>query len=283
MKTRKLGTADVSEIGIGCMYMSITGRPSEAESVRALHAAFDAGVTFLDTADVYCLDDDDIGHNERLVARALEGRRERVLVATKGGLHRPRGAWTRDGRPEHLRAACEKSLRALGVAQIDLYQLHIPDPAVPLADSVGALAQLREQGKVKEVGLSNVSVSQIEAARAIVPIVSVQNRYNPRDRAPEADGVLDYCTRHQIAFLPYSPFGGAGGARGLAGVGTLAAEAAKRGLSPHRCVLAWMLAKSPVVIPIPGVRRAESARDSAAASDVMLSSEDVSRIEASFA
>jgi aryl-alcohol dehydrogenase-like predicted oxidoreductase len=282
MKTRTLGTANVGEIGIGCMYLSITGRPAEADSIRALHAAFDAGVSFLDTADVYCLDDDDIGHNERLIARALEGRRERVLVATKGGLRRPRGAWTRDGRPEHLRAACEKSLRALRIAEIDVYQLHAPDPAVPFAESVGALAQLRAQGKIKEVGLSNVSTAQIEAARAIVPVVSVQNRWNPRDRAPETDGVLDYCTRHGIALLPYSPFGGAGGARGLSGVGTLAAAAEALGVSPHRCVLAWMLARSPVVIPIPGVRRAESARDSAAASEMSLSSDALSRIEASF-
>src|SRR5215472_9042190 len=183
MQTRPLGAQGprVSAIGIGCMYMSIDGRPSEADAMRALHAAFDAGVTFLDTADVYCLSDDDLGHNERLIRKALEGRTEKVVVATKGGLRRPRGAWTRDASPAHLREACEKSLHALGVSSIEVYQLHAPDRRVPFADSVGTLARLREEGKVAHVGLSNVNVPEIESARRIVPIVSVQNRWNPRD------------------------------------------------------------------------------------------------------
>jgi aryl-alcohol dehydrogenase-like predicted oxidoreductase len=285
MKTRRLGPEgpEVSAIGIGCMYMSITGRPPEEQAVAAVHAALDAGVTLFDTADVYCLDDDDIGHNERLLAKALRGRSERAVVATKGGLRRPRGAWTRDASAAHLREACEKSLRALGVDCIDVYQLHAPDPHVPFEESVSALAELRREGKIRHVGLSNVSVREIDAARAIVPIVSVQNRYSPMHRQPETDGVLEHCTKLGIAFLPYSPFGGASGAKGLSGFGRLAAEAERRGVSPHRLVLAWMLAKSPVVIPIPGVRRAESARDSAAADGLSLSPEDVQAVEASFA
>jgi aryl-alcohol dehydrogenase-like predicted oxidoreductase len=268
---------------MGCMYISIQGRPSESDAVRALHAALDAGVTLLDTADVYCLDQRDIGHSERLVALALRGRKAgAVVVATKGGLERPDGAWTRNARPAHLRRACEASLAALGVDRIDLYQLHAPDPSVPFAESVGELARLRSEGKIAHVGLSNVSAPEIDEAAAIVPIVSVQNRWNPTHRAPESDGVLARCTERGIAFLPYSPFGGATGARSLSRVGRLAGEAKRLGMTPHRLVLAWMLAKSPVVIPIPGARRAESIVDSAGAADVELSPSDLRAVEASF-
>jgi aryl-alcohol dehydrogenase-like predicted oxidoreductase len=284
MKERRLGPDGpmVGEVGLGGMYMSITGRPEEAQAIRTIHAALDAGETLIDTADVYCLDDGDIGHNERLLRKALEGRREKVIVATKGGLRRPGGAWTRDARPERLAAACDASLRALGVEAIDLYQLHAPDSRVPFAESVGALARLREAGKIRRVGLSNVSAEELAEARRIVPIASVQNRWNPGDRGPERDGVLAACTAAGIAFLPYSPFGGASGAQSLAGRTRLAAEASRRGMSPHRLVLAWMLAKSPVVIPIPGARREASVRDSAAAADVTLTAADVAAIEASF-
>jgi aryl-alcohol dehydrogenase-like predicted oxidoreductase len=282
MNTRKLGSSglEVGAIGLGCMYLSIRGRPSQADAIRTVHAALDAGVTLLDTADVYCLDDADLGHNERLLAQALAGRGERVVVATKGGLRRPGGDWTQDARPERLREACEASLRALGRDVIDLYQLHAPDRRVPLADSVGALASLREQGKVRHVGLSNVSVTEIEQARRIVSIVSVQNRWNPGDRGPERDGVLAHCAEHGIAFLPYSPFGGARGARTLGNVAPLAAEAKRLGCSVHRLVLAWMLSKSEVVIPIPGARRVESVRDDVLADQLELTPADVSRVEA---
>ncbi|HKA91343.1 MAG TPA: aldo/keto reductase [Haliangiales bacterium] len=282
MKTRKLGTDTVSAVGLGGMYLSIQGRPGEAQAIATIHAALDAGVTLIDTADAYCLNDGETGHNERLIAKALRGRRERALVATKGGLRRPGGAWTADARPERLRAACAASLAALGVDAIDLYQLHAPDDKVPFADSVGALARLRDEGKIRRVGLSNVSAAQIEEALRIVPVASVQNRWNPSWRAPEKDGVLAACERHGLAFLPYSPFGGARGARDLAQTGTLARAAAERGVSPHRLVLAWMLARSPVVIPIPGARRPESIRDSAAAAGLVLGPADVAAVEASF-
>ncbi len=284
MQTRQLGPHGprVGEVGLGCMYLSITERPSEDDAVRALEGALDAGVTFFDTANAYCLDDADFGHNERLLARALHGKKEKAVVGTKGGLRRPGGAWTRDARPDELRKACEESLKALAVEQIDLYQLHAPDPKVPFAESVGALARLREEGKIHYVGLSNVSVAEIEIARAITPIASVQNRWNPSDRTPETDGVLALCTQLGVAFLPYSPFGGARGARALDKVGTLGAEAKKRAVSPHRLVLAWMLAKSPVVVAIPGARRLASVQDSAAAAELQLSAKDVEEIEASF-
>lgn len=284
MKERRLGPDGpmVGAVGLGGMYMSITGRPTEAQAIHTIHAALDAGVTLVDTADVYCLDDGEIGHNERLIAKALAGRREKVIVATKGGLRRPNGAWTRDARPERLREACEASLKALGVEAIDLYQLHAPDSAVPFADSVAAIARLREEGKVRRVGLSNVSAAQLAEAQRIVPIASVQNRWNPGHRSPERDGVLDACAKGGVAFLPYSPFGGASGAASLHEMKRLAAQANKRGMSPHRLVLAWMLAKSDVVIPIPGARREASIQDSAAAAEVALTAADVAEIEASF-
>ena len=281
---------NVGAIGLGGMYLSIhsggdsssgRGRPSEEDAIRTIQAALDAGETLIDTADVYCIDETDYGHNERLIAKGV-GKRADVTIATKGGLRRPRGAWTRDARPEHLREACEASLKALGREVIDLYQLHAPDPKVKFADSVGALAKLRDAGKIKLIGLSNVSVAEIREAEKITPIASVQNRWNPGDRSPEEDGVLAYCTERKIAFLPYSPFGGARGATSLADTGSLAEQAKKRNVSPHRLVLAWMLAKSPVVIPIPGARRVASVEDSAAAADLELSPADVREIEASF-
>jgi aryl-alcohol dehydrogenase-like predicted oxidoreductase len=285
MKTRPLGSSGltVGAVGLGGMYLSIQDRPSEDDAVRTIHAALDAEVTLIDTADVYCLDQRDIGHNERLIARAL---REKpgagAVVATKGGLERPNGSWTRNAKPAHLRKACERSLKALGVACIDVYQLHAPDPVVPLADSVGELAKLRAEGKIAHVALSNVSLREIDEARRIVPIVSVQNRWNPGHRAPETEGIIEHCTRLGIAFLPYSPFGGSSGAKSLSKVGRLAAEAKARGMSPHRLVLAWMLAKIPVVIAIPGARRVASIVDSAGAADEVLSSDDVRAVEASF-
>lgn len=279
---RNVGPYAVFPIGLGGMYMSITDRPDEAQAIAAIHAALDAGVDFIDTADVYCLNDRDIGHNERLVAKALNGRSEKAIVATKGGLERPNGAWTRNARPDHLARACDASLKALGVDAIDVYQLHAPDPATPFVDSVGALAKLREQGKIKHVGLSNVTVDELDAALAIVPIVSVQNRWNPRHRLPEKDGVIAACEKHGVAFLPYSPFGGASGARGLSGVGSLATEAGKRGVSAHRLVLAWMLAKSPVVVPIPGTRRAQTITDCAGAPSLAIDADDIAAIERSF-
>jgi aryl-alcohol dehydrogenase-like predicted oxidoreductase len=217
MRERTLGTPGprVGAVGLGGMYLSISGRPSEAQALRTIHAALDAGVTLIDTADAYCLDDTDFNHNERLIGKAVADRRDRVMVATKCGCARPGGAWTVDARPDRLIECAHASLRALGTESLDLLQLHAPDARVPFEDSVGALARLQQVGKTRHVGLSNVSVAQIEAARRIVPIVSVQNRWSPFDRRPEKDGVLDYCTRHGLAFLLFRS--GASG-EGLKGV-----------------------------------------------------------------
>lgn len=282
---RTLGTSGilVNPIGLGGMPMSLAGRPPEAQSVATIHAALEAGVDFIDTADVYCVDNSDIGHNERLIAKALrEWRGHDVLVATKGGLERPGGAWTTNGRPEHLQQACDRSLAALGVERIALYQLHAPDDDVPLEDSVGALAALRSAGKIAHVGLSNVSVDEIERARRIVPVVSVQNRCNVYDRRAFADGVIAYCERRGLAFLPWSPVGGGRDRNRLAEDTTLGEIAERHGVSRHRVALAWLLAKSPCIVPIPGASKPAHAADSAAAMDLELSSADLAELERAF-
>jgi aryl-alcohol dehydrogenase-like predicted oxidoreductase len=282
MKTRKLGAEGptVSAIGLGAMLLSISGRPPEDRAIATIRAALDAGVTFIDTADSYCIDENDFNHNERLVRKALQGRREQVVISTKCACRRPGGAWTVDARPEYLKEAAHASLKALGVETLDLLQLHGPDAHVPFADSVGALAELRAEGKVRHVGLSNVTTGQIEEARRIVPIVSVQNRYNPEDRGSERKGIIAYCDKHTIAFIPWSPFGGTRGAATLGMLGRLGEVAKKRRVSPYRLVLAWMLAKSTAIIPIPGARRPESIQDSARAADLELHEDDLKEIEA---
>ena len=281
MPTRRLGGLQVSAIGLGEMQLSLAGRPDQAQAFRTVHAALDAGVTLIDTADAYCIDESDMGHGERLVAKALAawpGDRDRVLVATKGGHTRPGGRWEVDGRPEYLRQACEASLRALGVEAIGLYQFHRPDPKVPFAESVGALAELRAAGKVRLVGLSNVSVDQINQARELVDVASVQNEFSPRFRRSE--GELAFCAAERIAFLPWSPLGGIGRGRDLGGRHRAFAEVAEaHGVSPQQVALAWELAKAPVVIPIPGASRPETITDSLAAASLRLGDDELARLD----
>jgi aryl-alcohol dehydrogenase-like predicted oxidoreductase len=265
------------------MHLSIQERPSEEQGIRVIHAALDGGVTLIDTADVYCLDESDIGHNERLIARAIRswpGDPSRLIVATKGGIRRPGGRWETDGRPEHLRDACERSLKALGVERIDLYQLHAPDPRVPLAESVGALATLQREGKIRWVGLSNVSVPEIRAAEAIVRVTSVQNRLNPFFREALSGGVVEYCVQQGIGFLAYSPTGGGRLNRKLPAHPVLRPMAARLGVTPHALVLAWVLAQSLAVIVIPSARTVEHAVDSAGAAELTLSEADLAAITA---
>jgi aryl-alcohol dehydrogenase-like predicted oxidoreductase len=282
MPTRRLGGLQVSAIGLGEMPLSLAGRPDEAQAVRTIHAALDAGVTLIDTADSYCRDQSDFGHGEALVARALaawSGDRDRVLVATKGGHTRPGGSWDLDGRPEYLREACEASLRRLGVEAIGLYQFHRPDPKVPFTESVGALAELRAAGKVRLVGLSNVSVDQIRQARELVEVASVQNEFSPRFRRSE--GELAWCAANRIAFLPWSPLGGIGrgGSLGQGRHRAFAEVADAHGVSPQQVALAWQLAKAPVVIPIPGSSRPETILDSAAAASLRLPADELARLD----
>lgn len=266
-------------IGFGGMPLSIQGRPPEEQGKRTLNAAIDAGMTLIDTADVYCFDDNDIGHNERLIASVLAERpdRDAIRVATKAGLRRPRGAWTNDGSPAHIREACERSLRALQTEQIWLYQFHAPDTKVPFEKSVEAFAELHRAGKFRWFGLSNVSVKQIEQAERILPVVSVQNRLNPYFR--ESISVAKECERRGITFLAYSPVGGGRLAKKLTKFDVLIELAQKYDRSVHAIVIAWVRAQSKTVVPIPAARTIEHAVDSAGAADLVLSTEDRNAIE----
>jgi aryl-alcohol dehydrogenase-like predicted oxidoreductase len=277
---RKLADAEVFPIGLGEMPMSLSSRPPEERSIRTIHAALDAGVNLIDTADAYAWDHTDIGHGERLVARALRGRRDGVIVATKGGHTRNGEAWELDGRPEHIRAACEASLRALETDRIDLYQYHRPDPNVPYAETIGAFKELQDEGKVRWVGISNANVEQIELACSIVDIVAVQNQLSLEYRSPIGKGEVALCEERGIAFLPWSPLGGIGHADAAGAHDPVRAAADAHGVSPQQVALAWLLSLSPVVIPIPGASRPESIQDSVRAVDLELSGDELAAIGA---
>ena len=280
--TISLNGTELHPIGLGCMPMSLSGRPSEERSIATIRAALDAGANLLDTADAYCVDESDVGHNERLIAKALDGRdRDGLIVATKGGHTRPGGSWDIDGSPEHLRAACEASLKALDTDAIDLYQLHRPDPQVPYAESVGALKELRDEGKVREVGLSNCTVEQLEEAEAIVPIASVQNQLSLSYTEPIEKREPHVCAEKGIAFLAWSPLGGIGNADELSGSLDPVRETAEaHGVSPQRVALAWLRSLAPTVLPIPGASRPETATDSIGAAGLELSDEELEAITA---
>ena len=286
MQTRRIGSTTVSAIGLGGMPLSIEGRPEDrSRAVATIHAALDAGITFIDTADAYHLDSSDIGHNETLIAEALAsygGDTSAVLVATKGGHTRPGGgAWDLDGSPEHLRAACDASLKRLGVQAIGLYQFHRPDPSVPYAESIGAVRDLLDDGKIALAGISNADPTQIDQAQEILGgrLVSVQNQFSPAFRSSEAE--LQKCADLGIAFLPWSPLGGISKAGELGTAHSAFAEVATaHDVSPQQVTLAWMLAKSPVVIPIPGSSRPETIRDSAAAVELELSAAELATLDA---
>jgi aryl-alcohol dehydrogenase-like predicted oxidoreductase len=281
---RTLGSTGDSffAIGLGAMPMSTQGRPAEAQSLQTLEAALDAGVDFIDTADVYCKDDRDLGHNERLIAKALNNRGNpaHVKVATKGGCRRPNGRWTVDGTPRHLREACEASLVALGTERIYLYQLHAVDASVPLEDSVGELVKLQAEGKIAHIGLSNVDASELARALKIATIQTVQNRANTFDQDDFKAGLVTACQAAKITYLAYSPVGGGRGHEALAKNAVLAAIARRHGVSSYQIALAWLLAKGPAVLPIPGASKPSSIRDSAKATQFRLDADEVRQIDA---
>ncbi|GLW03986.1 aldo/keto reductase [Streptomyces lavendulae] len=290
MRYRTIGDTTVSAIGLGAMPLSIEHRPDEARAIATVHAALDAGITLIDTADSYHWHADETGHNELLIARALArygGDTSDVLIATKGGRGRPGdGSWTVTGSPAHLKRAAEASARRLGVDAIGLYQLHKPDPAVPWAESVGALRELLDAGVIRAAGISNVSTGQIREAHEILGdgLVSVQNRYSAavRDSEPE----VRLSARLGLAFLPWSPLGGISRSSLDGPSGQTSADtafhhiAAEHGVSPQQVALAWLLARSPAVIPVPGASRPASVRDSARAATLRLSAEELTRLEA---
>jgi aryl-alcohol dehydrogenase-like predicted oxidoreductase len=264
------GDLVVRRMGFGAMRITGNGiwgdPPDEGQARATLRRVVELGVNFIDTADSYGPE-----VSERLIAEALYPYPDDLVIATKGGMVRPGPSrWNPDGRPEHLRAACEGSLRRLRLEQIPLYQLHRPDPKVPLADSLGTLVELKDEGKIAHIGVSNVSESQLRAAQQITPVVSVQNRYNVADRGSES--MVDTSELEQIAFLPWAPIQ-------QADSNPAVAEAAKRhDASPRQIVLAWLLARSPQMLPIPGTGSPEHAEANVAAASIELSPDEVAAI-----
>src|SRR4051794_1750116 len=267
------GDLPVRRLGFGAMRITgegIWGEPADADGARALlRRVVDLGINLIDTADSYGPE-----VSERLIAEALHPYPDGLVIATKGGLQRTGpGQWPRDGRPEHLREACEGSLRRLKVERIDLYQLHAPDPKVPYAESVGALSELQEEGKIRHVGISNVDVDQLDQALETVDVVSVQNRFSVSDR--ESQPVLDACERHGLAFFPWFPL--AAGAAAHEG-GALERIAAQHGATRPQVALAWLLAHSPVSVPIPGTSSLEHLEENVAAAGLALGEGDMAEL-----
>ncbi len=271
----------VMPIGLGAMPLSLDTRPDEATAIEVIKAFIDGGGNFIDTANVYCIDDDDIGHNERLIHKALAklGKLDDVIVATKGGLTRPKGRWDTNASPDWLRKSCERSLKDLNTDSIFLYQLHAPDPNIPLAESIGELARLKEAGKIQHIGLSNVNTREIMTAMTVAPILSVQNRCNVLEKKSFKTGVVDLCEKEGIVFIPHSPVGGHFDHKKLAVAKPLKNIADKHRVSVYRMVLAWLLHKGSHILPIPGASKVSSITDSLKAINVRLSSRDMQMLD----
>ncbi|MBD2039566.1 aldo/keto reductase [Microcoleus sp. FACHB-672] len=285
METKQLGNTGIkiSAIGLGGMPMSLSSKPPESQSIAVIHKALDLGVTLIDTADSYCKDESDKHHNEQLIAKALQqyaGDTSKVIVATKGGLMRHGGNWARNGNPDHLRETIRISFEALGGEKpIDVWQYHAPDPDYTIEEALAPAKEAVEAGKIRYVGVSNFSVEQIKRARDLVEIVSVQNQYNPWNRQPEIDGVLEYCERENLTFLPWSPLGGSRRFTRVEEIKEIAQLAAEKSVSVYCIVLAWLRAKSPCVVPIPGASKISSIEDSVRAGDLNLSTDEVWHID----
>ena len=287
MQTRTLGSQQVGAIGLGLMTFDQTGTQPRQQLLDTVRAALDAGVTLFDTADAYGPGDekgaDAQGENERLVASLIDelGVRDQVVLATKGGHVRTEaGGWATDSSAEHLHAAVDASLQRLGVEQIAVWQHHRPASAVPYHDVIGTLKEIADSGKVASIGLSNANPEQIRAAHAVLgdALVSVQNQFSPAFRSSRPE--IDVCEELALAFLPWSPLGGLGDAKSLADKHPAFAEVAQdRGVSAQQVALAWELAQSPCVIPIPGAKRASSVQDSAAAAELQLSADEIARLD----
>ncbi|MFI5893944.1 aldo/keto reductase [Actinoplanes sp. NPDC051513] len=264
------GDLTVNRLGFGAMRITgdgIWGEPkSRDEATAVLRRAVEVGVNLIDTADSYGPD-----VSETLIAEALHPYPEDLVIATKGGLVRPGpGQWVPDGRPEHLRQALEGSLRRLRLEQIPLYQFHRPDPKVPLEESIGALAELKAQGKIRHIGVSNVTEEQLRAAQRITPIVSIQNRYNADDRRSES--LVDLCEQERLVFLPWAPISG------HEDQPAVRAAAAKYGVTAYQIVLAWLLARSPSILPIPGTGSVAHLEENVAAAGLELTQAEVAEI-----
>lgn len=281
-KDRFLGpdASQIFPVGFGGMSLSEAGRPSEAEAIKVIHSVLDAGVNLLDLSNVYGLSDNEIGHNERLFSKALKswgGSQDRIVVATKGGRWRYQRRWEVDARPSQLKLACENSLRDLGVERIDLYHLNTPDPNVPFSESIGALADLQTEGKIRWIGISNVDLNQIRIACSMVKVVTVQNRLNLYFQESIDQYIVKYCLENKIGFIAYHPVGGwlskkLGEHKVLHKIGK------NHGASPYAIAIAWELAQSPNIIPIPSAKTIEHALDSISGAGIILEPEEIKAI-----
>lgn len=271
----------VTAIGLGAMPMSLQGRPDEEVAIQVVEAFIEGGGNFIDTANVYCLDNPDIGHNERLIHKALAkfGRIDDILVATKGGLTRPKGRWDVDASPKWLRNSCENSLRDLATDCIFLYQLHAPDPNVPLTESVGELVRLREEGKIQNIGLSNVNSQELETALSVTSILSVQNRCNVFEKKSFHNGVIDLCKEKGIIFIAHSPVGGHISHANATDNRSLNEIAGKYGVSSYQIMLAWLLHSGEHIMPIPGASKVSSINDSLKALNVKIGQNDLDLLD----
>lgn len=275
---------EVNQLAYGPWRLSMEGAPEEGEAIKILHHVWDAGIDVIDTADVYCLDDSDVGRNEKLIVKALSsyGVKNRIHISTKGGFIRPKGAWVTNGHPRHLKEACDASLKALGCEQIFLYYLHASDDDVPYAESAGCIFELQKSGKIKHVGVSNVDVEKLDTAMSLGRIEAVQNRFNPFCLRDNANGVLDKCIENKISYFAYSPVGGGLGHGKVATDMVLSEVGNSLQCSPYRVALAWMMQQFPSVCPIVGTTRMESTDDCLGASKLQLPKEQMAKINDHF-
>lgn len=278
-------TTTIRPIALGCMRLSTDPDRDDERSVAVLHAAFDAGATLLDTADAYALNQQEAGHNERLIARAIAawpGDRSRITVATKGGIVRPDGRWQPDGRAKHLHAACEASCKALGVSRIPLYQLHVPDPRIPLSTSMKALGGLQRAGLIEHIGLCNVTVGQIEEARRLADIASIQVELGIWNDAAILGGVVAYCIANRLQLLAYRPLGGRRLLPRTRNHPTLQRIAAAHGVTPFEIALARLCNLPGMIVPLPGATRIDTAVASVQAQRIALTESDQAALDEAF-
>ncbi len=272
---------EVHPIGLGAMPLSLIGRPDEKKARSVIEAFIDGGGNFIDTANVYCANSSEIGHNEKLITNTLSNLdlNDNVIIATKGGIQRNNDDWIANGHPDFLRTSCEQSLKGLKTDSIFLYQLHAPDPEVPLTDSVGELLNLKNEGKIQHIGLSNVNVEQIKLALSITHIMSVQNRCHLFDRKSFTNGTINYCEDNNLTFIAHSPVGGHFEHMQRAKNLLLKKLSEAHRVSPYLIMIAWLLNKSQSILPIPGASRVSSITDNLQATKVELSKDDMKLLE----
>lgn len=282
LKTRTLAGKALFPIGLGAMPLSLAGRPPEKEALQILLRFFELGGNFIDTADVYGLDDKERGHNERLIQKALAayGKPDSILIASKGGASRPQGGWALGGgQPQQLRQACEASLQNLKCEAHSLYYLHGPDKQVPLEDSLGELIRLKEEGKIHHLGIANVNLQQLQQALKLTPLVAVQNRCNPFCKEDLKNSLIDFCQTHNLTYVPYCPLGGWADHAHLAKNPVYRDLGAKYQCSPYSLSLAWLLTKGAQLIPIPGMDKLEQVAENLASVALELEEEDLQTLD----